>query len=145
MYLILATIGPYHRPAPSARTTGPHHRPAPPAKPPTGVIDMKIIIKKWRISGKQYYLLLNEGEQYLYYTDDRGSLKGLMKGRNFEQRIEELVQHPEICIECSICDLITAGISVDNGDIVEFGLSAQDANRILEEEIFEVKKTHENN
>jgi hypothetical protein len=35
------------------------------------------------------------------------------------------------CLECSICDLITSGISVDNDEIVEFGLKKEEVNRIL--------------
>ncbi len=105
---------------------------------------MKKMIRSWNLAGKIYDIFEKEGQSYLFYTDPQGSLKGLLKGHNFASRIEELSKDPNRCIECSVCDLIDAGISVDNGDIIEFGLSVQQANDILEEQIFEVKKINEN-
>jgi hypothetical protein len=103
------------------------------------------IIKEWVLAEKKYLVFEHSGETFLYYSDHQGIISGLMKGLNFEKRIEELLKEPDKCIECSICDLISVGISVDNGEIVEFGLTVKEANTILGKPIFPEKTNCPNN
>ena len=100
------------------------------------VVFMKKEKRKWIHQEKVYFLFQSSELDYLYYTNDSGSFKGLITGKHFEKRIEELAANPESCIECGLADLYISGVSLDGGNLLEFGLTSKEANDFLEKQIF---------
>lgn len=69
---------------------------------------------------------------YLYVHYDDNSKYSLFYGNNFDTLLQKYLEDRSIeCIECQLGINILGGVSFDSGELVEFNLSIQQANKIL--------------
>jgi hypothetical protein len=54
-----------------------------------------------------------------------------MFGRDFLDKLSQLMKNEELCIECGLGLSIVGGIALDSGDCIEWNCSTAEANRVL--------------
>jgi len=85
------------------------------------------------------FTLESSSEEYLFFQNETKSVRSIFFGQHFADRIPGLRENPKNeCIECSLGLDISGGISIDETDQVEFGISVEEANNIID-----CLKTHE--
>jgi len=70
-------------------------------------------------------------EKFLYYSHRSRPLRSLIFGRDFVDRLPQLMKNEELCIECGLGLSIAGGVALDNGDCVEWHYTVEEANRVL--------------
>jgi hypothetical protein len=71
-------------------------------------------------------------DDLLYYSHRSKPLRSLMFGKDFSGRIPSIIQHDEdLCVECGLGLAVAGGVALDNGDLLAWNFSAEEANRIL--------------
>ncbi|MBD3352028.1 MAG: hypothetical protein GF364_11130 [Candidatus Lokiarchaeota archaeon] len=94
------------------------------------------VVDTLRIKAKLYILFIIEDFRYpLLFSCEINNVtngkRSLFYGSNLRTKFLELKSKGVDCIECSLGTEITGGVSLDAGDIVEFGLPIKTANTIL--------------
>ena len=90
----------------------------------------------FRHNNKDYILfsIRNSPCHYLYFTSDDYTIRSLMYGENLLLPISSsLEKSTTSCIECNLGSLIQGGVSLDEGNLVEFNLTIEKSNQILKE------------
>jgi hypothetical protein len=54
-----------------------------------------------------------------------------MSGNNFLGRLPELMKTEDLCIECGLGLSVAGGVALDNGDLIAWNCTVEEANRIL--------------
>ena len=84
----------------------------------------------------QKYILFSleaSSEEYLYIQNKTKSVRSILFGKHFADKIPQLIKNPQnACIECSLGLDISGGISIDGNEQVEFGISVEEANLIVD-------------
>jgi hypothetical protein len=71
-------------------------------------------------------------DDLLYYSHRSKPLRSLMFGKDFTGHIPALVrENDSLCIECGLGLAVAGGVALDNGDLLAWNFSAEEANRIL--------------
>jgi len=84
------------------------------------------------------FTVTNSPYDYIFFQNEAKTVRSLFFGQHFAKRIPHLIQDPKNeCIECSLGLDINGGISIDGKDQVEFGISVEEANSIID-----LLKTH---
>lgn len=80
-----------------------------------------------------YCLFRIEGrdEDFLYYSHTTRPLRSLMFGTGFFTRLPDLMENDDLCIECGMGPAVAGGVALDNGDIVAWNCTVDEANQIL--------------
>jgi hypothetical protein len=83
--------------------------------------------------GRQYCLFSLPGndDTFLYFSHTEKPLRSLVYGRGFLEKLPELLENENLCIECGLGLAIAGGIALDGEDIVDHGCSAGEANEVL--------------
>ena len=70
---------------------------------------------------------------YIFFQNEAKNVRSMFFGHHFAEKIPRLIQDPKNeCIECSLGLDINGGISIDGKDQVEFGISVEEANHIID-------------
>lgn len=75
------------------------------------------------VSGSDY--------EFLYYSHVSRPLSSLMVGRNFHLKLPQLMENKSLCIECGMGLSVTGGVALDDGDLIAWHCSPDEANRVL--------------
>jgi len=77
------------------------------------------------------FSVIGREEKFLYYSHRSRPLRSLLFGRDFVDRLLQLMKNEELCIECGLGLSIAGGVALDSGDCVEWHCSIAEANRML--------------
>lgn len=79
------------------------------------------------------FTMTNSPNDFIFLQNETKNVRSMFFGHNFAERIPILIQDPKNeCIECSLGLDISGGISIDGKDQVEFGISVEEANSIID-------------
>jgi len=83
---------------------------------------------------RRYCLFAVSGrkKEFLYFSHTTRPLRSLMAGNDLATRLPELLENRELCIECGLGLSITGGAALDDGGLVAWGCTIEDANALLE-------------
>jgi len=70
-------------------------------------------------------------EKFLYYSHRSRPLRSLIFGKDFLSRLPDLWEKDDLCIECGLGLLVAGGVALDNGDLIAWHFSVEEANRVL--------------
>jgi len=54
-----------------------------------------------------------------------------MSGNNFQKQLPALMENKDLCIECGLGLSVAGGVALDDGDLIAWHCTIEDANRIL--------------
>lgn len=96
-------------------------------------IVIQAIHKTFTRDDRRYYMftVIGRDEEFLYYSHLSRPLRSLMIGRNFTGQLPRLMEKEGLCIECGLGLSMAGGVALDNGDLIEWGCSIEEANRVL--------------
>jgi hypothetical protein len=69
--------------------------------------------------------------EFLYCNHVSRPLRSLIFGRNFFLRLSQLMEGDNLCIECGLGLSVEGGVSLDDGDRIEWHFSVDEANKVL--------------
>ncbi|MDD5142751.1 MAG: hypothetical protein PHF39_04850 [Methanoregula sp.] len=69
--------------------------------------------------------------EFLYYTHEKKPLRSLMFGENFTGQVPGLMKKEELCIECGLGLSVKGGVALDDGDLIAWHCTVEEANTIL--------------
>jgi len=78
-----------------------------------------------------FFSVTGRDEEFLYYSHMFHPLRSLLFGRDFIARLPQLVENEDLCIECGLGLSVQGGVTLDNGDFIEWHCPVKEANRIL--------------
>jgi len=78
-----------------------------------------------------FFSLPGHDDVFLYFSHTEKPLRSLVYGRGFLEKLPELLENENLCIECGLGLAIAGGIALDGEDIVDQGCSAEEANAVL--------------
>jgi hypothetical protein len=70
-------------------------------------------------------------EEFLYYSHTSRPLRSLMLGKNFLRQLPGLLEKEDLCIECGLGLSVAGGVALDNGDLIAWHCTVEEADRIL--------------
>ena len=100
-----------------------------------GKFKIREVLSVFSHFGEYYVLFCSYFSEFpmLYCYNPASGMKSLFYGERFCETIPEIrARKSKTCIECSLSLQIKGGISYDGGDLLEFGLSKEEANNILQ-------------
>ena len=71
-------------------------------------------------------------EEFLYYSHCERPLCSLMFGRDFLCQLPKLMEKEDLCIECGLGLSVAGGVARDDGDLIAWLCTVEEANRVLE-------------
>jgi hypothetical protein len=77
------------------------------------------------------FSVARRGGEFLYYSHASRPLRSLMFGRNFLGQLPSLMEKEDLCIECGLGLSVDGGVALDNGDLIAWHCTVEEANRIL--------------
>jgi len=77
------------------------------------------------------FSLKSSDEDLLYYSHQSRPLRSLMHGKDFTGQLPELMKNGDLCIECGLGLSIQGGVALDNGDLLAWNCTVEEANAIL--------------
>jgi hypothetical protein len=86
--------------------------------------------------GRRYYLfsVYEDPSSFLYFCRLEGlPLRSLIFGDDFDAALPSMMKDESICIECGLGAKIKGGISVDGDMLVEFTMTREQANQLLDD------------
>jgi len=96
-------------------------------------LEIRTVYDLFSRHGRNYCLfsLAGRDEDFLYYSHVSRPLRSLMSGRNFCDRIPSLLNDETLCIECGLGLAVAGGVALDDGDLIAWNCTVDEANRIL--------------
>ena len=73
----------------------------------------------------------NSADTFVYFSHTSQPLRSLFFGKDFLEKIPELLENRDLCIECGLGLSVAGGVALDGGDCVAWHCSIADANRVL--------------
>jgi len=73
----------------------------------------------------------NSADTFIYFSHISHPLRSLFFGKDFLERIPELLKNIDLCIECGLGLSVAGGVALDNGACIEWHCSIAEANRVL--------------
>jgi hypothetical protein len=73
----------------------------------------------------------NSADTYVYFSHLSQPLRSLFFGKDFLEKIPELLENRDLCIECGLGLSVAGGVALDGGDCVAWHCSIAEANRVL--------------
>ncbi len=73
----------------------------------------------------------NSADTFIYFSHISLPLRSVFFGKDFLERIPDLLKNNDLCIECGLGTSIKGGVSLDGEDCIAFNYSVRDANRII--------------
>ncbi|AGB01722.1 hypothetical protein [Methanoregula formicica] len=70
-------------------------------------------------------------EEFLYYTHHDKPLRSLMFGDHFVDQLPGLMKKEDLCIECGLGLSVKGGVALDDGDLIAWHCTVEEANAIL--------------
>ena len=82
---------------------------------------------------RKYWIFSIQGRdaEYLYYSHQSRPLRSLVFGKDFLSRLPTLMEKEDLCIECGLGLSIAGGVALDDGDLLAWNCSVEEANQIL--------------
>ena len=78
-----------------------------------------------------FFSLKGDENTFLYFSHKEKPLYSLVYGRDFLKSLPRLLENDSLCIECGLGLAIAGGIALDGNEAVDYGCSAEVANRTL--------------
>lgn len=78
-----------------------------------------------------FFSVEGRDEDFLYYSHTARPLRSLMYGVDFPGRLPDLMEKGDLCIECGLGLSIHGGVALDDGDLIAWNMSIEEANVIL--------------
>lgn len=72
-----------------------------------------------------------EGD-FLYYSHTSRPLRSLMYGEDFPGQLPHLLEKDDLCIECGLGLSIKGGVALDDGELIAWNMTPEEANHVLE-------------
>lgn len=70
-------------------------------------------------------------EEFLYYTHRDKPLRSLMFGDDFFGKVPGLMKNDDLCIECGLGLSVKGGVALDDGDLIAWHCTVDEANAIV--------------
>jgi hypothetical protein len=78
-----------------------------------------------------FFSVSGRDEDFLYYSHLSRPNRSLMFGRDFIGQLPHLMERDDLCIECGLGLSISGGVSLDNGDLIDWHCPVEMANQLL--------------
>jgi hypothetical protein len=73
----------------------------------------------------------NSADTYVYFSHLSQPLRSFIFGKDFLEKIPELLENRDLCIECGLGLSVAGGVALDSRDCVEWHYTIAEANRVL--------------
>ena len=78
------------------------------------------------------FSLVGRDADFLYYAHTSRPLRSLMFGKDFQERLPELMEKEDLCIECGLGLAVAGGVALDGEDLIAWNCTVEEANTILD-------------
>lgn len=77
------------------------------------------------------FSVASRNDNFLYYSHMYRPLRSLMFGSGFLDQLPSLMEKEGLCIECGLGLSVAGGVALDNGDLLAWNCTVEEANAIL--------------
>lgn len=77
------------------------------------------------------FSVAGRSEEFLYYTHREKPLRSLMFGDDFAGQVPGLMKKEDLCIECGLGLSVKGGVALDDGDLIAWHCTVDEANALL--------------
>ena len=78
-----------------------------------------------------FFSIASRTGEFLYYTHREKPLRSLMFGDHFVDQLPGLMKKDDLCIECGLGLSVKGGVALDDGDLIAWHCTVDEANALL--------------